>query len=83
MEVMACPACGSTDIRLVRELRCTEAHPVVEWRSGKERPVFTVAGEPLTRECEVVAERVECVDGHAHRQRIGFDVEWADPAPAT
>ena len=77
-EISACPACGSTDIRLVREVRCTEVHRLAGWRSGDERPVFVAAADPAGRDCEVVAQRVECVNGHAHPDRIGFDLEWAE-----
>jgi len=77
-EVSACPACGSTDIRLVREVRCTEVHPLTGWRAGEQRPVFVARSEASDRDCEVVTQRVECVNGHAHPDRIGFDLEWSE-----
>ncbi len=76
-EVSACPACGSTDIRLVRDVRCTEVYPLTGWRAGAKRPVFVAADEPTERDCEVLGQRVECVNGHAHPDRIGFDLEWS------
>jgi len=34
--------------------------------------------EASDRDCEVVTQRVECVNGHAHPDRIGFDLEWSE-----
>jgi hypothetical protein len=75
MEISACPVCGSTDIRYERTT--VDQFKLDSWRSGEERPVFV--SQPETFES---AERdsVVCVNGHAHPDRIGFDLEWSDPA---
>jgi len=72
MEISACPACGSDDIRLER----TEVslNKIVSWASGDERPVFVASKDPIETE---MTQRVVCVNGHAHPDRIGFDLEWA------
>ena len=78
MDISACPACGSDDIRL--ETTSVQQHEVVSWRSGDARPVFVAASEVLDR---TSAERIVCVNGHAHPDRIGFDLEWQDSSPET
>jgi hypothetical protein len=49
-------------------------YPLVSWRSGDEKPIFVASKEPLSDE---VSGRVVCVNGHAHPDRVGFDLEWA------
>ena len=71
MEISACPACGTMDIRL--ETTEVVSHKVVSWRSGENRPVF-VAGKDVIESQS--ARRVVCVNGHAHPDRVGFDLEW-------
>ncbi len=71
MEVSACPACGTMDIRF--ETTDVVAHEVLSWRSGEERPVF-VASEDVLESSS--AKRIVCVNGHAHPDRVGFDLEW-------
>jgi len=73
VEVTACPACGTLDIRL--ETTATESHKVVSWRSGEERPVFVAERGILDSK---TTERIVCTNGHAHPNRVGFDLEWAD-----
>jgi hypothetical protein len=72
LEVSACPACGTDDVRYER----TEitAYPLVSWRSGDERPVFVASKESTETE---TTGRIVCVNGHAHPDRVGFDLEWA------
>jgi hypothetical protein len=72
MEVSACPACGSDDVRYER----TEvtAYPLVSWRSGDDKPIFVASKEPSGTE---TTGRIVCVKGHAHPDRVGFDLEWA------
>ena len=71
MEISACPACESKDIRFERTEVTT--YPLESWRSGEERPVFVAFKESSGSE---VSERIVCVNGHAHPDRIGFDLEW-------
>jgi len=59
------------DIRL--ETTDVTSHKVVSWRSGEDRPVF-VASEDVIESNS--AKRVVCVNGHAHPDRVGFDLEW-------
>lgn len=73
MEISACPACGTTDIRL--EMIRTDFHPLASWRAGESRPVF-VAQRSVVESSERM--RVVCVNGHAHPDRVGFDLEWAE-----
>lgn len=74
MDISACPACGATDIRL--EVTETVSHRIVGWRSADNRPVF-VASEDVIESAS--SQRVVCVNGHAHPERVGFDLEWAQP----
>jgi len=76
MEVSACPACGTDDIRL--EVTEVTAHKIVAWRSADDRPVFVAGKDVIESE---TTQRIVCVNGHAHPDRIGFDLEW-DGAPA-
>jgi len=71
MEVSACPACGSDDIRL--EVTEVSSHKIVSWRSGDDRPVFVASTDAIDTETK---QRVVCVNGHAHPDRVGFDLEW-------
>lgn len=73
MEITACPACGATDIRL--EKTTIETHEVTSWRSGDQRPVFVAPPEATTT---TTSTRVVCVNGHAHPESIGFDLEWTE-----
>jgi hypothetical protein len=72
MEVSACPACGIDDIRFERTEVIT--YPLVSWRSGDEKPIFVASKESMRTE---TSERIVCVNGHAHPDRVGFDLEWA------
>lgn len=72
MEISACPACGSTDVRYERTT--VDQFQLDSWRSGDERPVFVSETEALESQ---VSDRVVCVNGHAHPDRVGFDLEWA------
>ena len=72
MEVSACPACGSDDIRYERT--DVTVFPLVSWRSGDTRPVFVASKDQTGTE---TTGRIVCVNGHAHPDRIGFDLEWA------
>ena len=76
-EITGCPACGSTDIRLVRRFETTEQHRIVAFRSGARRPTFVA--EPVVAAAARTFRdaHVECVNGHAHPDEIGFDLEWA------
>ncbi len=76
MDISACPACGTDDIRL--ETKAVGQHRVVSWRSGDQRPVFVASPEVLDEES---SKRIVCVNGHAHPDRIGFDLEWQAPSP--
>ena len=71
MDISACPACGTMDIRL--ETTDVTSHQIVSWRSGEDRPIF-VASEDVIESNS--AKRVVCVNGHAHPDRVGFDLEW-------
>ena len=71
MEVSACPACGTDDIRL--EVTDVSSHKIVAWRSADDRPVFVASRDVIESE---TTQRVVCVNGHAHPDRIGFDLEW-------
>ncbi len=75
MEISACPVCGSTDIRYERTT--VDQFKLDSWRSGEERPVFVSQPEIFG---SVEGDRVVCANGHAHPDRIGFDLEWSDPA---
>ena len=72
MEISACPVCGSKDIRYERTT--VDRYRLDSWRSADDRPVFVVEPEILESN---TADRVVCVNGHAHPDRIGFDLEWA------
>lgn len=76
MDISACPACGTDDIRL--ETTAVVQHEVVSWRSGPQRPVFVAASEVLDDQS---TKRIVCVNGHAHPDRVGFDLEWQDSTP--
>jgi hypothetical protein len=71
MDISACPACGTMDIRL--ESTDIVSHKVVSWRSGESRPVFVASEKVLD---STSTKRVVCVNGHAHPDRVGFDLEW-------
>ena len=75
MEISACPVCGSTNIRYERTT--VDQFKLDSWRSGEERPVF-VSQPEIFESAE--RDRVVCANGHAHPDRIGFDLEWSDPA---
>jgi hypothetical protein len=49
------------------------SHKVVSWRSGEDRPVFVAAKDVIESQS---TKRVVCVNGHAHPDRVGFDLEW-------
>lgn len=72
MEISACPACGVDDIRLERTE--VSSYKVVSWRAGDSRPVFVADSDPIESESK---SRVVCVNGHAHPDRVGFDLEWS------
>lgn len=74
MEISSCPACGSTDIRYERTT--VDQFKLDSWRSAEDRPVFV--SEPEIFESNVT-DRVVCVNGHAHPDRVGFDLEWSEP----
>lgn len=71
MEISACPACGTTDIRYERTT--VDEFKLDSWRSGDDRPIF-VANPKLLEATST--GRVVCVNGHAHPDRVGFDLEW-------
>ncbi len=73
MEVSACPACGTTDIRYERTT--VDQFKLDSWRSGDERPVFVSETAILNSDA---TGRIVCVNGHAHPDRVGFDLEWAE-----
>jgi len=73
MSAPACPVCSSTEVRLVWTTETTRQ--VVGSRSSNGKPVFIVESNPIE---ESVEERVICANGHAHPERVGFDVEWAE-----
>jgi hypothetical protein len=73
MEISACPACGTTDIRYERTT--LDKFKLDSWRSGDLRPVFVAEPEAFAAE---VTGRIICVNGHAHPDRVGFDLEWSD-----
>ncbi len=73
MEISACPACGTDDIRL--EVIRTDSHPLTSWRAAEGRPVF-IASRKVMESAEQM--RVVCVNGHAHPDRVGFDLEWSE-----
>ncbi len=72
MSVPACPVCSSTDVRLVSTTKVSRR--VVGSRSADGKPIFVVESDPIE---ESVEERVACVNGHSHPDRVGFDVEWS------
>lgn len=72
MEISACPACGATDIRYERTT--VDQFQLDSWRAGDERPVFVSETEILESQ---VSDRIACVNGHAHPDRVGFDLEWS------
>lgn len=72
MEVSACPACGSDDIRYEKTEITT--YPLVSWRSGDDKPIFVSSKEASSDE---FSDRIVCANGHAHPDRIGFHLEWA------
>lgn len=71
MDISACPACGTDDIRLERTE--VSSHRVLSWRSGDERPVFVADKDTIEAD---TTQRIVCVNGHAHPDRVGFDLEW-------
>ena len=73
MSAPGCPVCSSTDVRLVWTTVTTRR--IAGSRSSNGKPVFVVESEPIE---ESVEERVTCVNGHSHPDRVGFDVEWAE-----
>lgn len=73
MEISACPACGTTDIRYERTT--VDGFKLDSWRSGDERPIF-VANPDLLESAST--GRVACVNGHAHPDKVGFDLEWSE-----
>jgi hypothetical protein len=73
MPAPACPVCSSTDVRLVWTTEVTRR--VVGSRSNNGKPVFIVESSPIE---ESTGERVACANGHAHPDRVRFDVEWAE-----
>jgi hypothetical protein len=73
MEISACPACGSTDIRYERTT--VDQFKLDSWRSADDRPVFV--SEPEIFESSMT-DRVVCANGHAHPDRVGFDLEWVE-----
>ena len=75
MEISACPACGTTDIRYERTT--LEEFKLDSWRSGDNRPVFVAESALFGSK---MTDRVVCVNGHAHPDGVGFDLEWTDPA---
>jgi hypothetical protein len=72
MEISACPACGTDDIRYERT--DVTSFPLVSWRSGDDKPVFVASTEAIGTE---TTGRIVCVNGHAHPDRVGFELEWA------
>jgi hypothetical protein len=46
---------------------------VLSWRSGDSRPVFVASEDVLESNS---AKRIVCVNGHAHPDCVGFDLEW-------
>ncbi|MCL1593299.1 MAG: hypothetical protein M3132_02970 [Actinomycetia bacterium] len=72
MEISACPACGTDDIRL--ETTDIATHKIVSWRAGDTRPVFVASKDAIET---TSTSRVVCVNDHAHPDRVGFDLEWA------
>jgi len=72
MSVTACPVCSSVDVRLIWTTEVIRR--VVGSRSGDGKPVFVVESDPIE---ESVEERVACVNGHSHPDRVGFDIEWS------
>jgi hypothetical protein len=73
MEISACPACGTTDIRYERTT--VDGFKLDSWRSGDERPIFVANADLLE---SASTSRVVCVNGHAHPDRVGFDLEWTE-----
>ena len=71
MEISACPACGTPDIRL--EMTDVVSRKVVAWRAGDTRPVFVASQDIIESQS---TQRIVCVNGHAHPDRVGFDLEW-------
>ena len=71
MADLACPVCGSSDIRMVRTEE--QIRRVTGSASGDGRPTFIVETAPFE---EVTTDVVICVNGHAHPVRVGFDIEW-------
>jgi hypothetical protein len=45
------------------------------WRSGDDRPVFVAEPDIIGSTSN---GRIVCVNGHAHPDRVGFDLEWAE-----
>jgi len=73
MKISACPACGTEDIRY--ETTEVTTYPLVSWHAGDDKPVFVASTEPVSSES---SGRVVCVNGHAHPDRVGFDLEWSE-----
>jgi hypothetical protein len=72
MADLACPVCGTDDIRYVKTT--TETHRLTGSAPGDGKPVFVVEQEPFEVESNAI---VTCVNGHAHPARVGFEIEWA------
>jgi len=72
MADLACPVCGTGDIRYVKTT--IETHRVTGTGSGEGKPVFVIEKEPFEVEPTAI---VTCVNGHAHPARVGFEIEWA------
>jgi hypothetical protein len=73
METSACPVCGTTDDRY--EKTTVDHFKLDSRQSGEERPVFVSETDIFE---SVVTNRIVCVNGDAHPDRVGFDLEWAD-----
>jgi hypothetical protein len=59
------------DIRL--ETTDVVSHKVLRWSSGDDRPAFVASKDVLD---STSAKRIVCVNGRAHPDRVGFDLEW-------
>jgi hypothetical protein len=71
MADLACPVCGSSDIRMIRTEE--QIRRVTGSASGDGKPMFIIETAPFE---ETTTEVVSCVNGHAHPARVGFDIEW-------
>ncbi len=72
MAAPACPVCGSTDIRMVRTEESIRR--VTGSKPGDGKPAFVIETDPFESSTK---EIVTCVNGHAHPERVGFDIEWS------